>query len=301
MNTQRFLMFDSALPLEVNGIVRVPKTQNRGTPKRTIQDYEIVVVTRGSVVFEVEGRPFHVREGEAGLLLPHRVHAIPPGGSGDMTCVHFIAKRMSPPLTRRQAKARLAAARRVKLPDAQAHILPQMRLGPILLTDLMPLGIWRGDIDCLLKMALREIAHPSCNSYQRLSRCLSEVLLLLTRQTVAMLEGGGLHRESGNWVLVQQALFRINQGYVQPLTVHSLAGEMKTTPQTLIRQFRRCLGTTPMQALQAVRLEHALALMRNPELSLKEIGYAVGLRDATAFSRWFRRLQGCSPRAYRQR
>lgn len=301
MNADRILIFDSRQFLDINCVAHCPASPKWCTPRRTIADYEIVIVNRGRLTFEVDGRPLFLREGEAGLFLPRRVHSAAAGQEGDMVCFHFNAPRIPPTVSPERARKRLAMARQSAACDATTHILPQMRLHEIVLKEHMTLGPWRKDIMALMHMAVRDYDHPSCNSYQRLSRCLGEVLLLLTRQTVALLDRQTDHQESGNWVLVQQALFRIRESYMRPLTVQSLAAQLKTTPQTLIRQFRCCLGRTPLQAIQETRLERANELMRDPALTLKEIAHAIGLRDPTEFSRWFRRQEGCAPRTHRQR
>ena len=150
-------------------------------------------------------------------------------------------------------------------------------------------------------MALRDSRHPSCNSYPRITLCLTEIMLLLSRQTIAVLDKRSAPRRGGNWALVQKALFRIREAYSQPLTINSLARQLGTTPQTLIRQFRGCVGSSPLQRLTETRMEHARELMKDPSLSLKEIARAVGIRDAAEFSRWFRRQEGCSPRSSRKK
>ena len=301
MNRNDILIFDSRQPLVMNAIGQVSVQPGWCTSRRTISDYEIVIIAGGQLVFDVAGRRLLLREGEAGLFLPRQVHEAATGQRASMYFFHFNARVIPPPLSPDKARKRLAAARQIVAHKARDHILPQMRLNEIVLAEHMSLGPWRKDIMVLMHMALREYSHPSCNSYQWLSRCLAEVLLLLTRQTVVMLEQQTDHQKTGNWVLVQQALFRIRESFMRPLMVRSLALQLKTTPQTLIRQFRCCLGTTPLQALQEIRLQRAYELMRDPALTLKEIAYAVGLRDPAEFSRWFRRQQGCSPREHRQR
>ena len=65
--------------------------------------------------------------------------------------------------------------------------------------------------------------------------------------------------------------------------------------------FTGVLGVNASEAdLAACRMEHALDLLDDPSLSIKEIAYQVGCRDQFQFSRQFRSYQGCSPLQYRK-
>jgi len=66
------------------------------------------------------------------------------------------------------------------------------------------------------------------------------------------------------------------------------------------RVFRREVGVTPMAYLRRARIDRACRLLRRTELSIEEVGRAVGLPAPTHFSRLFRACQGQSPREYRK-
>lgn len=66
------------------------------------------------------------------------------------------------------------------------------------------------------------------------------------------------------------------------------------------RVFRREMGLTPMNYLRRRRIDRARVLLARTELSVEEVGRAVGLPELSHFSRLFRTLQGQSPRAFRQ-
>ncbi|NLF17018.1 MAG: helix-turn-helix transcriptional regulator [Lentisphaerae bacterium] len=68
----------------------------------------------------------------------------------------------------------------------------------------------------------------------------------------------------------------------------------------LARVFQRDMGVTPMAYLRRVRIDRACRLLRRTELSIEEVGRAVGLPTPAHFSRLFSAVQGQSPRAYRR-
>lgn len=65
------------------------------------------------------------------------------------------------------------------------------------------------------------------------------------------------------------------------------------------RVFKEALGCTIVEYLTGYRIEKSLSLLRDPDLSVTETGYAVGFTDASYFIRKFREIMGCTPRQYR--
>lgn len=79
------------------------------------------------------------------------------------------------------------------------------------------------------------------------------------------------------------------------------AVRMSRIPErTLKRRFRAATGTTLIEHLQNVRIEHAKELLENSRLPVDEISSAAGYEDSSFFRRLFRRRTGLSPSQYRR-
>ena len=78
-----------------------------------------------------------------------------------------------------------------------------------------------------------------------------------------------------------------------------LASQLGVSTRTLIRRFKSATGVSIGQYLQQRRLDEAQALLRRTNLSITEVGVAVGLHDASHFSRMFREQTGLTPSAFR--
>ena len=59
-------------------------------------------------------------------------------------------------------------------------------------------------------------------------------------------------------------------------------------------------GTTVNNYLISKRITRAKQLLRLTDMTVDEIGVAVGMTDANYFSRMFRKVEGISPREYRK-
>ena len=64
--------------------------------------------------------------------------------------------------------------------------------------------------------------------------------------------------------------------------------------------FKETYGTTINNYLISKRITRAKQLLRFTDMTVDEIGVAVGMADANYFSRMFRKVEGSSPREYRK-
>lgn len=88
--------------------------------------------------------------------------------------------------------------------------------------------------------------------------------------------------------------------YADPLNTSVLAAQAHVTESHFIRQFRQRFGETPHRYLVSRRMERAMQLLRDTDLSVTEICLAVGCTSLGSFSLQFRRFVGESPTAYRE-
>lgn len=91
----------------------------------------------------------------------------------------------------------------------------------------------------------------------------------------------------------------LDRDFAQPLDIAELAQRAAMSPDHLIRTFKRVFGETPHRYLQRRRLERAMALLREADLSVTEICLAVGYSSLGAFSELFTSVVSCSPSEYR--
>lgn len=93
----------------------------------------------------------------------------------------------------------------------------------------------------------------------------------------------------------------MDRSYTEPLDIAALAGIAHVSEAHFIRTFRATFGETPHRYLQRRRVERAMAMLRQTELSVTDICMTVGFASLGTFSRTFREIVGESPREYRAR
>lgn len=80
--------------------------------------------------------------------------------------------------------------------------------------------------------------------------------------------------------------------------IERVASAMGCSRQTLYRRLKG-EGLTFEQVLDGLRHRHALKLMRDGKLAVKDVAYRLGFSDPAAFSRAFKRWTGQSPAIFK--
>ena len=85
---------------------------------------------------------------------------------------------------------------------------------------------------------------------------------------------------------------RMDREYAQPLDVEALARGAHMSAGHLSREFKQAYGESPYSYLMTRRIERAMALLRQGELSVTEVCFAVGCSSLGTFSTRFTELVG---------
>jgi AraC-like DNA-binding protein len=101
--------------------------------------------------------------------------------------------------------------------------------------------------------------------------------------------------------LVREGERLLKERFATSMTITEVAAALGVSPSYLRAQFVRLRGQTPMTFLQALRVEHALALIRNSDLSLEAIARLCGYDSSSHLSRNLKRATGERPGVFRLR
>ena len=237
---------------------------------RTLNEYQVVYITRGGGVFEAKGvRRQPLEAGDVFLLFPgvwHR-YAPDPYTGWDEQWVGFNGTLAD----------RLLAAPffRKKKPILKIGVDEALRQHFITLVNDIernPAGTpfsGAGRIIAILGLMQERIQHIGANG--RIS---------------------GIIREAQNQILRQAA---------EPIDFAMLAGELGVSYSTFRRSFKQQTGASPAHFQNTIRLNRARDLLATTELSVSEIADQTGFESVYYFSRLFKKKTGQTPSAYRYR
>ena len=85
----------------------------------------------------------------------------------------------------------------------------------------------------------------------------------------------------------------------EELSLHKLAKAVNISANHLSEKFKQVTGMNFVEYVARTRFEHACDLLRNPNLRVSEIAFAVGFQSLSQFNRVFKKLSGKSPTEFR--
>ena len=99
---------------------------------------------------------------------------------------------------------------------------------------------------------------------------------------------------------VVRAAAYIDRNFRRPVRLDELARTADMAKNTLLRNFRRATGCTPMEYLLRRRLARACGMLMQTTLRINEIAAECGFADTAYFTRVFRKKMGCTAGEYRR-
>ena len=81
----------------------------------------------------------------------------------------------------------------------------------------------------------------------------------------------------------------------------SLAAEVKLSKSTMNRKLKAMTGLTPMDFVKNIRLRSACRLLRQADMTVSEVAYAVGFNDPKYFAKCFKEEYGQTPSQFQDK
>lgn len=119
----------------------------------------------------------------------------------------------------------------------------------------------------------------------------------LSRSSSSQITASGRVRD----FYIKEALNYIEQNFQNDISVENIASFCGLNRTYFGRIFKEAVGKSPQQFLLSYRMAKAAELLKLTELSISDIGNAVGYPNQLHFSRAFKNVYGVSPREWRNK
>ncbi len=106
---------------------------------------------------------------------------------------------------------------------------------------------------------------------------------------------------AANSFIVNNALEYMRAHYNEKLRLVDVADEVYVSQWHLSKLLNRVTGQNFSELLNAIRMEKAAELLRDPQLRISDIAEQVGFVDLAHFSRVFKKVEGISANEYRNK
>lgn len=152
------------------------------------------------------------------------------------------------------------------------------------------------EMNLYIEKILELYGHFSVNSRIQLAAYLLQIMgLLISRYSLEI----SIHDK--NYKKLMPVLQYIDEYYTEKIQISELSKIIHVCDDRLIRLFKEVIGETPVEYIVNIRVEHALKLLMEDELSITEIAERSGFGSATYMTRVFKQKLGMSPRKCRLR
>jgi AraC-like DNA-binding protein len=260
------------------------------TPPRRLLDYLLLYVQEGECLVEVEGDEMLLTAGDLCLIQSDTLHSL-RGRTNTITPYVHLDVFYNP----RREEGFPTRGGQVSLSSHSHLVQPKLN-----------------DLDWLDVPVRLEPPHPvqfraallkMVEEWQRgddLSRMeanhLALSLLLVIFRRYGRVQPASMRRPSSlNWV---SSFLSFHIG--EPLSVADMARRANLSPSRFSVLFRQHFGLAPHQYFLRLRIEHAQALLRTTDLTLREIAESCGFADVHHFAKAFKRIVQETPSAYRR-
>ena len=100
--------------------------------------------------------------------------------------------------------------------------------------------------------------------------------------------------------VVEETISYINKHFTENVTIEDLAKQAGFSQYHFIRIFKNETGMTPYEYIINIRLNTAKYLLRNSQLSIKDICFNTGFSSESVFCNAFKKRLGITPTEYRK-
>ena len=103
-----------------------------------------------------------------------------------------------------------------------------------------------------------------------------------------------------NVLRLAPAISYINDSFVGKIYIEELSERVMVSADYFTKMFRDSIGKTPIDYINDLRINHALAMLCETDASILEISEATGFCNPNYFHKIFKQYMKCSPLAYRK-
>ncbi|MEN6385369.1 MAG: XylR family transcriptional regulator [Phycisphaerales bacterium] len=115
-----------------------------------------------------------------------------------------------------------------------------------------------------------------------------------------------VNRQSTDIIAIEDAMMSDAINYIQKnanmdISVDDVAEEVMVSRRRLERKFRNLLNKSVYEEIRHIRVNNIISMLLETNLTIAQIGLAMGFKDITHTGRYFKEETGLSPLAYRQK
>jgi len=292
MNTLKF-----SVPPMLHYIVSGPANCNPGyrhSSRHHIKVFDLLIVRQGCLYIGEEDREFEVHSGQALILRPDS-HHFGTHGCREQTSYYWLHFHT----TGNWSLVQEDKLTTLSEPGAESSLLPSNEF------DVHTFSLYLPQWVALLQPArleelLEQLEQLKATAHLSATRLKQQMLFQEIVQHLSASMSSD-QPASQSTVCAEQAASFLRSHYREEITAHILKDNLNFHPVYIARCMNREYGCSPMEYLHRYRIEQSKLLLMQTSFTIARIAEEVGFNQAPYFSSSFLKIEGITPRQYRQR
>ena len=263
------------------------KNEQHYIPCHWHPEVEILLVTKGSLHYQVNLREYDILPGEAIFVNASQLHAGYPTSESDTRLHSFIFD----PSFLYGKESSLIYHKYVR-PLLENSSFPACHLRPVDDEQTQFLKM----INQCYYLQKNKPANWELELLSLMTGCWVKLWNLNCRESLQVPVS---RKSSRDQLTIQSFLDFVHEHYAEKLTLNDLSEAAALSPGECGRLCNRVLHQSPMNYLLSYRIEQSIPDLLNQELSITEIALRVGFSGSSYYAEVFRKMKGVSPREFR--
>ena len=165
---------------------------------------------------------------------------------------------------------------------------------------LLKTDVYSEKAAALFKEIVRKVQRPDRFSAAYIRGTLISLMVMLYQDHSITIREQASHSSSDINAAVKAAIKYIDEHYPQRLTLEDIAEVADFSKYHFARQFKQATGTTVVSYINAIRCQHAKALLSKQSMPIQQVATLCGYDNASYFSRVFQKTEGMLPSEYQK-
>lgn len=261
---------------------RIPEWLS-GYPIHWHKEFEIIFLTYGSGIINVQGKKFVCQKDDIVIIPPHQVHSIARNGTEKMAYYNILFDFS---FLEENPSSFCSMSFFEKFSENTVLKEPHAKSGSELNKKLLP-----------LLQSLVDFYNENYEEYALLIKArLFEAMHLLKNQVVAVKETKAAHEKRAR---LKKIISFIQENYSRPISVEEVACLSNLSPNRFMKMFKEETDMPFIQYLNDYRLELAAEAILEGKKSVTQIAFETGFENLSYFISLFHRKFGLTPKEYR--
>ncbi len=250
---------------------------------------EIVYIRNGQGIESINGQNYTCKKGDLLFFNVGDLHSV-TSQTGGVDTVHVLMKPSYLTETSTQA-----------LDAVDILTLTSFREFETAVSDFLPKISFRGreirEIEGVFRTMLKEYEEKPIAFATILK---SYLAILITRILRKVYKNDRGEIASAVEKISPEILEFIDKNYEKKITLNDLAEISCYNPSYFGQMFRKCVGISPIEYLNRIRVEKAAELLLSSDISVDQAALEVGFSDRKRFYQAFKREMGVTPGQYKK-